>query len=112
MGGLAGVPPLPARVARPHAAQGAAHDLWQAFLFAPRDEWAVVTIPMARFLKTWRGKVLDGEHEMSARRVLSVGIALAGGGVLEPPGPYRLALKDIRGVRIRELQRSVEEEKE
>jgi|APGre2960657444_1045066.scaffolds.fasta_scaffold04733_4 NADH dehydrogenase [ubiquinone] 1 alpha subcomplex assembly factor 1 len=75
--------------------QGAAQDMWQAFLFAPRDEWADVQIPMARFLKTWRGRVLDGENEMNARRVLSLGISLAGGGALEPPGPYRLGLKHI-----------------
>ena len=54
---------------------------------------------MSRFLKTWRGKVLDGDHEMSARKVLSLGVSLAGGGVLEPPGPYRLALRDITAVR-------------
>ena len=38
------------------ALQGAAHDLWQAFLFAPADEWVDVQVPIARFIKTWRGK--------------------------------------------------------
>jgi hypothetical protein len=38
------------------ALQGAAHDLWQAFLFAPANEWADVQVPISRFIKTWRGK--------------------------------------------------------
>ena len=38
------------------ALQGGAHDLWQAFLFAPANEWADVQVPIARFIKTWRGK--------------------------------------------------------
>ena len=37
--------------------KGAAHDLWQAFLFAPAGEWTEVHVPLERFLKTWRGKV-------------------------------------------------------
>ena len=39
------------------ALQDAAHDLWQAFLFAPANEWADVQVPISRFVKTWRGKV-------------------------------------------------------
>ena len=38
---------------------------------------------MDRFLKTWRGKVLESENEMNAAKVISLGISLAGGGALE-----------------------------
>ena len=79
--------------------QGGAHDLWQSFLFAPAGEWSVVRLPLARFLKTWKGKIVDGEGEMNARRVLSLGVSLAGGGELEAPGPYSLQLDEIRAVR-------------
>jgi len=61
-------------------APGAAHDLWQAFLFAPPGEWAAVRVPLSRFLRTWRGKLIGGEAEMNARRVLSLGVSVAGGG--------------------------------
>jgi hypothetical protein len=92
-------------VLRVHA-QGAAHDLWQAFLFAPAGEWTDVHVPLERFLKTWRGKacgacvwcgcccalhaecapppqVLESENEMNATKIISVGISVAGGGALE-----------------------------
>jgi hypothetical protein len=46
--------------------KGAAHDLWQAFLFAPADEWTEVHVPLSRFLKTWRGKA-RGVHAASLR---------------------------------------------
>ena len=81
---------------QPHiVCQGADDDLWQAFLFAPPGEWATVQIPFSRFVKTWRGRVVDTDTELNSRRVLSLGLSLAGGGALEAPGPYRLALKRI-----------------
>jgi NADH dehydrogenase [ubiquinone] 1 alpha subcomplex assembly factor 1 len=80
-------------------AQGADDDLWQAFLFAPPGEWTSVRIPFARFIKTWRGKVVETDAELNSRRVLSMGISLAGGGALEPPGPFSLALRSIVAAR-------------
>lgn len=74
---------------------GESHDLWQAFLFAPPGEWSSVHLPFSRFLKTWRGRVLETEEEMNSRAVLSVGIALAGGSSLQPPGPFRLEIAHI-----------------
>lgn len=49
--------------------QGANHDLWQAFLFAPDGSWADVHVPIARFLKTWRGKArrLRAQHALPRR---------------------------------------------
>ena len=51
-------------------------DLWQAFLFAPAGRWADV-VPMRRFLKTYRGRVMEHEYEMSASRVTGLGLAVA-----------------------------------
>ena len=63
-GRITGSPYLCACIALQHASpcltyvlQDAAHDLWQAFLFAPANEWADVQVPISRFVKTWRGKV-------------------------------------------------------
>ena len=56
---------------------GKKEDLWQAFLFAPADEWADVIIPMNRFLKTWRGRVLEIHQQMNQSKVLTLG---GGGG--------------------------------
>ena len=60
---------------------GGKEDLWQCFLFAPRDTWADVVLPIGRFLKTWRGGVLEHEYEMSKSKVVGLGLAVAGGGV-------------------------------
>jgi len=54
-----------------------------------------VQIPFSRFVKTWRGRVVETDTELNSRRVVSLGISLAGGGVLEPPGKYRLAIEHI-----------------
>ena len=51
---------------------GGKEDLWQCFLFAPKDTWADVIIPKARFLKTWRGGVFEHEYEMSASKVMGI----------------------------------------
>ena len=53
-------------------------------------------LPFSRFLKTYRGRVVETESDMNTRTVLSLGLSLAGGGVLEPPGPYRLEVERIR----------------
>ena len=81
---------------------GRREDIWQAFLFAPANRWADVIVPMDRFLKTWRGRVMEHEHEMSASRVVGLGIAVAGGGAAEgsPEGPFRLEVASITGLRL------------
>lgn len=78
---------------------GGKEDLWQCFLFAPRDTWADVVLPIGRFLKTWRGGVLEHEYEMSKSKVVGLGLAVAGGGV-EPPGPFRIELASVQGLRL------------
>ena len=79
---------------------GGKEDLWQAFLFAPKDRWAEIIIPMSRFLKTWRGRVMEHHYEMSASRVIGMGIAVAGGGGIEPEGPFKLEVASIAGLRL------------
>ena len=98
-------------------------DLWQAFLFAPAGRWADVIVPMRRFLKTYRGRVMEHEYEMSASRVTGLGLAVAnhsdtaggaGGGssgsgdkspsapvgVSGGEGPFRLEIASIVGLRL------------
>ena len=79
---------------------GGKEDLWQAFLFAPKDKWADIIIPMSRFLKTWRGRVMEHHYEMSASRVTGMGIAVAGGGGIEPEGPFRIEVASVIGLRL------------
>ena len=79
---------------------GQKEDLWQAFLFSPAGRWADVYVPMKRFLKTWRGRVMEHEHEMRASRVVGLGIAVAGGGEVEPEGPFAIKVASIAGVRL------------
>jgi NADH dehydrogenase [ubiquinone] 1 alpha subcomplex assembly factor 1 len=71
----------------------AGQDVWQAFLFAPKDEWAEVEVPFDRFRLTWRGGFVEDAVEMRAGRVTSLGLSLAGGAALQPEGPYRLAIE-------------------
>jgi NADH dehydrogenase [ubiquinone] 1 alpha subcomplex assembly factor 1 len=71
----------------------AGQDVWQAFLFAPKDEWAEVEVPFERFRLTWRGGFVEDAVEMRAGRVTSLGLSLAGGAALQPEGPYRLAIE-------------------
>ena len=79
---------------------GGKEDLWQAFLFAPAGEWVNVLIPVNRFLKTWRGRVMEHEHEMNASKVTGIGIAVAGGGEVEREGPFTLEVLSITGLRL------------
>ena len=58
-------------------------------------EWTDVEIPLDRFLLTWRGKLVETRVEMNPKRVLSLGISLAGGADLQPDGPFRLGLQAI-----------------
>ena len=103
---------------------GGKEDLWQCFLFAPRDTWADVVLPIGRFLKTWRGGVLEHEYEMSKSKVVGLGLAVAnysdtaggkggggssGSGDKKSPsasvgvsgeGPFRLEIASIVGLRL------------
>lgn len=49
-------------------------------------------VPLSRFLLTWKGRLVESEVEMNPRHVVSIGVALAGGAELQPPGRYALGL--------------------
>ncbi|CAK9266572.1 unnamed protein product [Sphagnum jensenii] len=77
---------------------------WQAFVFAPRDEWSVIKIPLARYLPTWKGKIVESDAEMNAARVTGMGLSLTAEGGPEGgeqgPGPFRLELDWIKALRV------------
>lgn len=87
-----------------------AGNTWQAFVFAPKDEWYVVKIPFSRYLPTWRGKIID-QHTaaMNPARVMGLGLSVAArGGPSEAvcgPGPFRLELDWIKALRTPANQR-------
>ena len=56
-------------------------------------------LPLKSFLLTWRGKLVEQHQEMNADRIVSLGISLAGGTEMQPPGPYRLLLQNIKARR-------------
>ncbi|KAL2641600.1 hypothetical protein R1flu_009187 [Riccia fluitans] len=76
---------------------------WQAFLFAPKDEWFTVKIPLNRFLPTWRGKILNAEHGMNFARITGLGISttveVSPEGAVRGPGDFRLELEWIKALR-------------
>jgi hypothetical protein len=60
-----------------------------------RDEWQEVEIPLARFLLTWKGRLVEARQEMNPRNIVSISVALAGGEDLQPAGEYALGLEWI-----------------
>jgi NADH dehydrogenase [ubiquinone] 1 alpha subcomplex assembly factor 1 len=77
---------------------------WQAFVFAPQDEWSVIKIPLARYLPTWKGKIVESDAEMNAARVTGMGLSLTAEGGPEGgeqgPGPFHLELDWIKALRV------------
>ena len=43
---------------------------------------------------------MEHEHEMRASRVVGLGIAVAGGGEVEPEGPFEIKVESVVGVRL------------
>ena len=54
---------------------------------------------MEHFLLTWKGQLVEQKTEINAQRVVSVGISLAGGDALQPPGSFSLGLEWIKAER-------------
>lgn len=78
----------------------ASHDLWQAFLFARKDEWSDVHIPFKRFLLTWKGKLVETRSEINARSIISISISLAGSDSKTPANPqFHLGIDYIKAQR-------------
>jgi len=84
------------------------HDLWQAFLLAPKTSeksthWTELTVPLSQFVKTYKGGVVEsqtiGGKDSLRRRgnMRTIGIACGGleSGKGEMDGPFRLEVKKI-----------------
>ena len=90
------------------------HDLWQAFLLAPktttseesssgRTNWTELTVPLDQFMKTYKGGVVEsqtiGGKDSLRRRgnMRSIGIACGGleFGKGDMDGAFRLEVKKI-----------------
>lgn len=84
------------------------HDLWQAFLLAPKTSeksthWTELTVPLSQFVKTYKGGVVEsqtiGGIDRLRRRgnMRTIGIACGGleSGKGEMDGPFRLEMKKI-----------------
>ncbi|PKI43809.1 probable complex I intermediate-associated protein 30 [Punica granatum] len=76
---------------------------WQAFVFAPKDNWYVAKIPLDRYLPTWRGNVIDAKLEMNPSRVLGMSLSVnAEGGVSGArtgPGDFRVEIDWVKALR-------------
>ncbi|CAN6707632.1 hypothetical protein ACFX13_025201 [Malus domestica] len=76
---------------------------WQAFVFVPKDNWYIAKIPLARYLPTWRGNVIDAEMEMNPSRVvgMSLSVNAEGGlpGARTGAGDFKLEIDWIKALR-------------
>ncbi|RZB59028.1 putative complex I intermediate-associated protein 30 [Glycine soja] len=100
---------------------------WQAFVYVPEGNWYImkeaafvlkkcvllgsadlmlnigISIPLARYLPTWRGNVIDAQIEMNPSRVLGMSLSVnAEGGVpgaRSGPGDFRVELDWIKAMR-------------
>ncbi|XVF27120.1 hypothetical protein REPUB_Repub14bG0079200 [Reevesia pubescens] len=76
---------------------------WQSFVFVPKDNWYIAKIPLAHYLPTWRGNVIDATLEMNPSRILGMSLSVnAEGGVpgaKSGPGDFRLEIDWIKALR-------------
>nr|GEZ04514.1 probable complex I intermediate-associated protein 30 [Tanacetum cinerariifolium] len=76
---------------------------WQAFVAVPKDNWVVAKIPLAHYLPTWRGNVIEADIEMNPQRVVGMSLSVnAEGGVpgaQTGPGDFRLEIDWIKASR-------------
>jgi NADH dehydrogenase [ubiquinone] 1 alpha subcomplex assembly factor 1 len=63
------------------------------------NEWQDVSIPLERFLQTWRGKLVEHPEALNPQRIRTLGISLAGGADLQPEGSFKLEIASIKAVR-------------
>ncbi|KAK4480796.1 hypothetical protein RD792_011648 [Penstemon davidsonii] len=77
---------------------------WQAFVHVPKDNWYIAKIPLARYLPTWRGNVIDAELEMNPSRVVGISLSVnAEGGVpgaRSGPGDFCVEIDWIKALRM------------
>jgi NADH dehydrogenase [ubiquinone] 1 alpha subcomplex assembly factor 1 len=57
-----------------------------------------VTLPLERFLLTYKGRLVEMRTEMNPYRIISLGISLAGAGAdaAQARGPFRLGIEWIK----------------
>lgn len=83
--------------------QSQMHRLQQDFkgpsLVYRKGQWQTVAIPLRHFLLTWKGQLVEVKTEINAKRVISLGISLAGGDALQPQGNFNLGLEWIKAER-------------
>ncbi|KAK1360917.1 putative complex I intermediate-associated protein 30 [Heracleum sosnowskyi] len=76
---------------------------WQAFVFVPKDDWYIAKIPLARYLPTWRGNVIDAQMEMNPSRVLGMSLSVnaEGGlpGAKTGPGDFHVEIDWVKALR-------------
>lgn len=76
---------------------------WQAFIYVPEDNWYIAKIPLAQYLPTWRGNVIDADLEMNPSRIVGMSLSVnAEGGVpgaRSGPGDFRLEIDWIKALR-------------
>ncbi|WRX27062.1 NADH:ubiquinone oxidoreductase intermediate-associated protein 30 - like 2 [Theobroma cacao] len=93
---------------------------WQSFVFVPKDNWYIAKvsnyefgevpvgsvaslIPLAHYLPTWRGNVIDAKLEMNPSRILGMSLSVnAEGGVpgaKSGPGDFRVEIDWIKALR-------------
>lgn len=76
---------------------------WQAYVFAPENNWHIAKIPLERYLPTWRGNVIDAKMEMNPSRILGMSLSVnAEGGIAgakSGAGDFRLEIDWIKALR-------------
>ncbi|KAI3759804.1 hypothetical protein L6452_07873 [Arctium lappa] len=76
---------------------------WQAFVCVPKNNWVVAKIPIAHYLPTWRGNVIEADIEMNPSKVVGMSLSVnAEGGVPGTetgPGDFRLEIDWIKALR-------------
>eukprot|EP00249_Psilotum_nudum_P012859 c24011_g1_i1 orf=573-1013(+) len=82
---------------------GMDYNTWQAYIYAPKDEWCEVKVPFERYLPTWKGKILQTKSQMNPARIVSMSLSLTaeGGplGVTNGYGQFKLELDWIKALR-------------
>ena len=60
-------------------------------------------IPLARYLPTWRGSVIDAEIEMNPSRIVGMSLSVNSGGgfpgAMTGPGDFKLEIDWIKALR-------------
>ena len=83
-------------------------DVWQAAFTPPANKWVDIVIPLEAFTQTYRGRAMADHKRMSANRVVTLGVAVAGSAASELheraklDGTYVLDIHSIIGLRMSE----------